>query len=183
MFPSEASHVSGRRFVAHLADGVIFTFVLFIGAVPIALASDVALIAYLVLASTAGHVAYFVATQRNDGQTPGKRIAGIKVVDATGAVPTVAALVRRSIPLLVEYFYVVALIAMQSSPYRQRLGDRWGGTYVISAEPRTTAPGFRPDDADLADLGSANPCGACGAPLPPGVNVCPSCGRVNLRGS
>jgi hypothetical protein len=33
----------------------------------------------------------------------------------------------RTWSILIEYFYVIALIAMLTSDYRQRLGDRWGG--------------------------------------------------------
>ena len=34
-------------------------------------------------------------------------------------------------PLLIEYLYLIAFIGMMSSAYRQRLGDRWGDTYVV----------------------------------------------------
>ena len=50
---------------------------------------------------------------------------------ADGNVPTTGALVRRTIPLLIEYFYVIAWIGMMTSRFRQRLGDRWADTYVI----------------------------------------------------
>ncbi len=53
-------------------------------------------------------------------------------MDAGAAVPTTGALVKRTIPLLIEYFYVIALIGMLTPDYRQRLGDRWGGTYVVA---------------------------------------------------
>jgi hypothetical protein len=53
------------------------------------------------------------------------------VVDASGATPGTGALVRRSIPLIIEYFYVLAWASMMGSRYRQRFGDRWGKTYVV----------------------------------------------------
>lgn len=87
----------------------------------------------LVLWFTAGHVAYLVLTQRGRGQSPGKRVAGLRVVDRAGEPPGSAALVRRSLPLLLEYTLILAFLAMMSSPYRQRLGDRWARTYVIAA--------------------------------------------------
>jgi len=31
-----------------------------------------------------------------------------------------------------EYFWAIVIVAMFLSSYRQRLGDRWGGTYVIA---------------------------------------------------
>jgi uncharacterized RDD family membrane protein YckC len=94
--------------------------------------TDAIFIATLVLGLTVFHLAYFVLLQRRSGRTPGKRLVGIRVVDAAGGVPGTGALVRRSIPLLVEYIYIFALLAMMTSEYRQRLGDRWGHTYVIS---------------------------------------------------
>lgn len=80
---------------------------------------------------TVGVVAYYVLTQRRNGRSPGKALVGIRVVDAQGDTPSTGALIRRSVPLLVDYLFLVAFIAMMSSPYRQRLGDRWGHTYVI----------------------------------------------------
>jgi uncharacterized RDD family membrane protein YckC len=85
-----------------------------------------------VLGFTVGQVAYYVLTQRRHGHTPGKRLAGIRVVDRNGDVPSTGALVKRTIPLIVEYFYVIAFIGMMTSPFRQRLGDRWADTYVVA---------------------------------------------------
>jgi hypothetical protein len=39
--------------------------------------------------------------------------------------------VKRTLPLLIEYLYVLAFIGMMSSDYRQRFGDRWAHTYVV----------------------------------------------------
>lgn len=69
-----------------------------------------------ILGFTVGQVAYYVLTQRRHGRTPGKRLAGIRVVDRNGNVPTTGALVKRTIPLIVEYFYVIAWIGMMASP-------------------------------------------------------------------
>jgi uncharacterized RDD family membrane protein YckC len=54
------------------------------------------------------------------------------VVDAEGRTPTTGALVKRSVPLLIEYFYVFAWISMMASDHRQRFGDGWGETYVVA---------------------------------------------------
>ena len=131
------THVTGRRFAAHLVDGMIYTVlflvaILLVGALPESTAGDVALGATLVLGLTVGQVAYYVVPQRRHGRTPGKRLVGIRVVDRYGRVPSTGALVKRTIPLLVEYFYVIALISMLTSEFRQRLGDRWGDTYVVA---------------------------------------------------
>ena len=133
----DSTRVSGRRFVAHFVDGVLFAVLflvalLIVGLLPDSAVADVLLGATFVLGLTVGQVAYYVVTQRRKGRTPGKRLVGIRVVDADGAVPTTGALVKRTIPLLIEYFYIIAWIGMMSSDYRQRLGDRWGRTYVVA---------------------------------------------------
>jgi uncharacterized RDD family membrane protein YckC len=130
-FSAERTRVSGRRFVAHIVDGTLYA-VLFVLLILVAGATnDVVLGLTFVLGLTVLHVAYFVVLQRPKGRTPGKALVGIRVVDATGQVPTTGALVKRSLPLLIEYLYVIALIGMLTSEYRQRFGDRWGRTYVI----------------------------------------------------
>jgi uncharacterized RDD family membrane protein YckC len=80
---------------------------------------------------TVGHIAYFVLLQRRNGYTPGKALAGIRVVDADGQTPRTGPLVKRTLPLLIEYLYVIALVGMLSSQHRQRFGDRWANTYVV----------------------------------------------------
>ena len=128
---------SGRRYLAHWLDSTIFivlflVLVVLAGSLPDGSVADVVFGALLVLGFTVGQVAYYVLTQRRHGRTPGKRLAGIRVVDRHGEVPTTGALVKRTIPLIVEYFYVIAWIGMMASPFRQRLGDRWADTYVIA---------------------------------------------------
>ena len=132
-FPAEETRVSFRRYVAHLADGVIATLMFLVVAIPAAIVSDVLLAIAFVLYITVGQVAYFVLLQKRDGKSPGKRMVGIRVVDAGGAVPSTGALVKRSIPLIIEYLYILAWLSMMSSSYRQRFGDRWAKTYVIDA--------------------------------------------------
>lgn len=128
--------MSGRRYVAHLVDGVIMglllaVLLLLVAALPTSTVADAVLLVVLVGALTVGQVAYFVLTERKSGQSPGKRLVGIRVVDEAGNVPDQTALVKRTVPLLIEYVYVFALFGMLSSPYRQRFGDRWAGTYVV----------------------------------------------------
>lgn len=130
----EATRVTGRRVLAHLVDGLVFSLAAAVIVVPVALTgSNLALgITFLVVAFL-GPIPYYVLSQRRTGQSPGKRLMGIKVVGADGATPSSGALLRRTVPLLFEYLYLISLVAILASPYRQRLGDRWGGTYVIEA--------------------------------------------------
>ena len=130
-FSAEQTRVSGRRLVAHIVDGTLYT-VLFLLLILLADATtEVVLLITVVLGLTVLHVAYFVVLQRPKGRTPGKALVGIRVVDEVGQVPTTGALIKRTLPLLIEYLYVIALIGMLTSEYRQRFGDRWGRTYVI----------------------------------------------------
>jgi uncharacterized RDD family membrane protein YckC len=131
-FPPEVTRVSGRRYVAHLADGVLILLIFVLLTIPAAIWSDVVLAIEIVLFLTVGQTAYYVLTQRGTGRSPGKRLVGLRVVDAEGRPPSTGALVKRSIPLLVEYFYILSWLSMMSSAYRQRFGDRWGKTYVVA---------------------------------------------------
>ena len=138
--PEEATRVSGRRFVAHLVDGLIYGIAAVAGVVAlIALMSllpdetwtSVLYVVGLVAIFTIGHVWFLVMLHKRDGRSPGKKLVGIRVVDAQGGVPDKSALYKRSWPIIIEYFYLFAWIGMMSSRHRQRFGDRWGHTYVV----------------------------------------------------
>lgn len=104
-----------------------------------ALISDVVLAIALVLLLTVGQVAFYVLAHGRSGRSPGKRLVGLRVVDAHGRPPDTGALVKRSIPLLLEYFYILAWLSMMTSDYRQRFGDRWAKTYVVDLSPPAAA--------------------------------------------
>ena len=133
----EATRVSFRRYLAHLLDTALYglAFVLLLVAVSAVPSQgrigDYVLWVVLVVGLTVGQVAFYVVLHGRTGRTPGKRLAGIRVVDAEGRPPSRGALVRRSIPLALELVTIFAAIAMLVSPYRQRLGDRWGHTFVV----------------------------------------------------
>lgn len=134
-FAIDTTRVTGRRAVAHIVDGLVLGVLFFAVVIPATLISELVGIVATLLAVFVGQAAYFVLTQRHNGQSPGKKLTGISVVDRRGRVPSSSALIRRSIPLIFEYFYLIAFISMISSDYRQRLGDRWAGTYVVRATP------------------------------------------------
>lgn len=93
------TRVSGRRAVAHIADGTLLTL-LFVGALlavsalPSGTVGDVALAVLFMAFLTFGQVAYFVLFQRRNGRTPGKWLVGIRVVDEAGRTPATGALVN-----------------------------------------------------------------------------------------
>lgn len=71
-----------------------------------------------------------------NGQTVGKRLAGIKVVDERGRDPSVGKAIGRNLPAVVLFSWlttVVALAAIATSDYRQRLFDMAADTYVVRA--------------------------------------------------
>lgn len=134
VFAPDDTHVSGRRLLAHLIDGVIQAVVILAVTASAGATGADALVLLAYAASIVFALAYYVVLERRDGTTPGKRAVDLIVVDAAGQVPGTGALVRRTLPLLLEWLYVFALIGMLSSRYRQRLGDRWGRTYVIDED-------------------------------------------------
>ena len=140
-FESSRTHVSVRRYLAHFIDGLLYTVALIALILVAALVGGdliggtvgtVIYVAAIVLGLTVGHAWFLVILHGSSGRSPGKRAAGIRVVDAQGNVPSRAAMWKRSIPAVVEYFYIIAFLSMMASPYRQRFGDRWAETYVVA---------------------------------------------------
>lgn len=75
-----------------------------------------------------------------NGQTIGKRVTGIKVVDRRGHEPGVWKALGRNIPAVILFSWlttVVALAAIATDDRRQRLFDRVAGTYVVDASSPT----------------------------------------------
>ena len=71
-----------------------------------------------------------------NGQTVGKRLAGIKVVDQRGREPSVGQAFVRNVPAVVLFGWlptVVALASIAINDYRQRLFDTAADTYVVRA--------------------------------------------------
>jgi uncharacterized RDD family membrane protein YckC len=77
---------------------------------------------------------YFVVLEGYCGQTLGKMVAGIKVVqEGTQSTPGYGAATIRTVLRLVDglFAYLVAFIVVLSSEKRQRLGDMAASTLVI----------------------------------------------------
>jgi len=132
----------GTRAMAHLIDlAVLFLIqVLVLAAFTLSLSSlsdavhDIA-VAAVVVASFLLFWGYFVACELlMQGQTPGKRVMGLRVVGRDGAaVDPVASMIRN----LLRYadflpgFYGVGVVAMLASARSQRVGDLAAGTVVV----------------------------------------------------
>ncbi len=81
-------------------------------------------------------LAYYFVLESRSGQTIGKRLMGVRVVDLDGGRPTTGAVFRRTLGRLVDVLpllYQVGLIATGFGQRRQRIGDRLAHTTVASA--------------------------------------------------
>lgn len=137
----------GTRFVGQMFDWlikVLITFVLAVVAILTAALAGYALprdhLSPIALAMLIGvvYVLWFgydlLYEAIRNGQTPGKRVAGIRVIREGGApVDFRAAAVRNLLGLadLLPGFYVLGAIIMLVTPKRQRLGDLAAGTIVV----------------------------------------------------
>ncbi|MFB6132125.1 MAG: RDD family protein [Halanaeroarchaeum sp.] len=139
--------VVGARALAQIVDALV-TIVLFAslaGGLVLLLAGPAAirgapLLAVLMVGSPAMVLAGAVASLypvvlewRWDGQTVGKRVAGIRVVARDGGPIGPGSALSRNVFAAVDaaFFYLVGLAAMATSPDRQRVGDRVAGTVVV----------------------------------------------------
>jgi uncharacterized RDD family membrane protein YckC len=144
VMPAEAIHVTGRRVVATLIDGLIFGVVYWLLALAFGdlrtegeaanWVSDLpvwASVAYGLFV-----IGYYVLLEGYLGQTIGKMATGIKVVtEDTGAIPGIAAAAIRTLLRLIDglFSYLVAFITALASAKRQRLGDMAAHTLVVRA--------------------------------------------------
>ena len=141
----EATHVTGRRVIATIVDGLVFGVAYWLLALAFGdirtegeaanFVSDLpvwASVAYGLFV-----IGYYILLEGYLGQTVGKMATGIKVVtEATGqAPPGVAAAAIRTVLRLVDglFSYLVAFICVLASAKRQRLGDMAAHTLVVRA--------------------------------------------------
>ncbi len=144
-----AGHVAyaglGRRFVAHVFDGLmVLVAYIVIGSVVatqtggmtedgFAMEGGPALIAILLTFLVS--LAYFsILESSGGGRTLGKLVAGIRVADISGGRCSFGQALIRNILRLVDgfAFYLVGLVLVLMSDKNQRLGDRIAHTMVIN---------------------------------------------------
>jgi uncharacterized RDD family membrane protein YckC len=71
------------------------------------------------------------------GQTPGKRKAGVRIVNRDGGMPSIGAILVRNVFRLIDSlpaFYVVGLVTTFVSAQRLRIGDMAAGTLLVVDE-------------------------------------------------
>jgi uncharacterized RDD family membrane protein YckC len=132
----------GQRLLARLLDGLILLAPLLVLALVLGRAGS--LVGLLVTA------AYEITYIARDGQTIGKRVLGIRVVDVeTGAVPTMEQAARRwailgglawvlsvFVPLLGFLFDVLVVVMVVRPPLHRGPHDLFAGTIVTAVHPR-----------------------------------------------
>jgi uncharacterized RDD family membrane protein YckC len=142
--PAEATHVTGRRVVATIIDGLVFGVAYWLLALAfgdIRTEGEAAnwvsnLPVWASVAYGLFVVGYYILLEGYLGQTVGKMATGIKVVsEATGATPGIAAAAIRTVLRLIDglFSYLVAFITALASSKRQRLGDMAAHTLVVRA--------------------------------------------------
>jgi uncharacterized RDD family membrane protein YckC len=143
--PAEAVHVTGRRVVATLIDGLVFGVVYWMLALAfgdIRLQGEAAnwtanLPVWVSIAYGLFVTAYYILLEGYLGQTIGKMATGIKVVsEHTAATPGIAAATVRTVLRLVDglFDYLVGFVTVLTSSKRQRLGDMAANTLVVRVQ-------------------------------------------------
>lgn len=145
----------GSRFVAQILDWLIQSFIILVilllasiaaGLLGFVLSSDktismllIALMVALIYAFQLGFDIYFEV--RHNGQTPGKKFAGIRVLREGGAPLDFRSACIRNLLSIADFlpaFYLLGGFLVMVSARGQRLGDMAAGTIVV--RERATKP-------------------------------------------
>ncbi len=133
-------HVTGRRVLATIVDGILLVIVFIIlamlfGQTSTSGASANASIGTLpTLLLTVLSFAYYIVMEGYMGQTVGKMVVGIKVVrEGSSEAPGLGKAAIRTVLRIVDGFfgYLVGFITVLVSGKNQRLGDMAAGTLVV----------------------------------------------------
>lgn len=99
--------------------------------------------------SLAIYLLYHAVFEILTGATPGKRLAGVRIVDRNGKTPRMGALTVRNLlrPIDSLVFYAVGLASVLFTRQAVRLGDLAAGTLLVYEN----GPGARPDGLRRTD--------------------------------
>lgn len=140
----------GSRFLAQLIDiliGAVFLTLLLLVYIVLGsfLAADAPRVMlwitgfFLIIGFLAAWLYFILFEALMAGQTPGKRLAGIRVVDEAGRPPGfVAAVIRNLLRIadMLPMMYVAGMISILASKRNRRLGDMTAATLVIKDSPK-----------------------------------------------
>jgi len=145
----------GSRFLALAFDTLLELLAFFVVGILGALAGGVAgavagrsaraattwVFAGVILALFAVNVGYFAAFEALwRGQTPGKRLVGLRVLDVSGRPVSVYSAILRNLVRVVDQFpaiYAVGIVSVMVTSRHQRLGDLAAGTVVVREQAET----------------------------------------------
>jgi uncharacterized RDD family membrane protein YckC len=99
----------------------------------------IAILALLIFAIMTGYFLFFETTR--NGQTPGKKLAGIRVIRDTGHPVDFRSALLRNVMRIVDSLpscYGVGIVSVFFSPQYRRLGDYVGGTLVVKVGRAST---------------------------------------------
>jgi len=94
------------------------------------------------LAGTLSGIAYHTVAEGVSGVTIGKAICGMRVLAADQRPCTIAKAFGRALAFYIDSFFfgLVAYGAMNQSTMKQRLGDRWASTIVVTKSSASAIP-------------------------------------------
>ena len=130
------TNVVGRRLFAFVVDTCITSVVISVAAAAFGLPERLDSLALFL-----GFFAYKIIGEGLRGMTIGKRILSVMVVDLSGRPIGWIAAITRNLMLIpgAMLLFIPSLAMMESSPTKQRLGDRIAGTVVVRARSGTMA--------------------------------------------
>ncbi|MFI5843947.1 RDD family protein [Catenuloplanes sp. NPDC051500] len=140
-------HVTGRRVVANILDGILLTavgagFLMAFGVETETAASTAGTSSMAAMSPTGTAlygvfaIAYYVVMEALAGRTAGKMLTGIRIVDeATGNAPSWGQAILRTLLRIVDGFfgYLVGFVVVLSNDRRRRVGDMVAKTLVVRA--------------------------------------------------
>jgi uncharacterized RDD family membrane protein YckC len=136
----ENVHVTGRRILATILDGLVFGALYVVMAALFGTITTKGFLYWQADLSTLPSavygvliILYYILLEGYLGQTLGKMLLGIKVVrEDTGEVPGLKAATIRTLLRIIDglFSYLVAFVAVLVSSKRQRLGDMAAHTLV-----------------------------------------------------
>ena len=141
----------GSRAIAMTIDTLIMTLIVFIAALAIpagfydgqlTLDEQETYIALVIILSTFINLVYFMLFELLlKGQTPGKKLARIRVVKINGSPATAGSIIMRNLLRVIDQlpiFYLAGIITAFVHPQERRLGDLIAGTMVVKEFKRKT---------------------------------------------
>ena len=123
----------GRSFIAALIDGIIITVFSFLVGIVLGLAGANAQGALSYAVGLLLGIGYYVFYQSSAGQTLGKKVLGIKVVDAQGNKPTAITFFLREIigKAVSGIILGIGYLMVLWDGKKQALHDKIASTYVV----------------------------------------------------